>query len=152
VKLLLSTFGFSFASALIPILNVEVYLSAVGTQTNVAAALGLSLVASAGQTLGKIIWYVVARRSIDSHWVQKKLDKPKVRPVYDRWQARTEGRPWYAAGILFAAASLGIPPLLILSVIAGSLKMRFSVFVVSCFVGRTLRFYFILAGVSFFTH
>jgi membrane protein YqaA with SNARE-associated domain len=152
VKLLLSTFGFSFASALIPVLNAEVYLGAVGTQTTIAAAVGLSFAAALGQTLGKIVWYVAARRSIDSDWVQKKLDQPKVRPVYDRWHERTEGRPWYAAGIVFLAASLGVPPLLVLSVIAGSLKMRFWVFAVSCFVGRWMRFYFILAGVSFFTH
>jgi len=151
VKLLLSTFGFGFASALIPILNVEVYLGAVGTQTSMAAALGLSVVASVGQTLGKIVWYLAARRSIDSDWVQKKLDRPKVRETYERLEERTQGRPWYAAGILFAAASIGVPPLLVMAVLAGSLHMRFWVFVASCFVGRTLRFYFILAGVAFFT-
>jgi membrane protein YqaA with SNARE-associated domain len=149
VQLLLSTFGFSFASALIPILNVEVYLGAVGTKTTVAEAFALALVASAGQTLGKIIWYAAARRSVDSAWVQKRLDRPKVRPVYDRWTERTEGRPWYAAAVLFVAASVGIPPLLIMAVIAGALHMKFSVFVLSCFVGRFVRFYFIVAGVAF---
>jgi len=151
VRLLLSTFGFSFASALIPVLNVEVYLGAVGTQTSLAAALGLSVVASVGQTLGKIVWYFAAKRSIDSEWVQKKLERPKVRESYDRLEERTRGRPWYAAAILFAAASIGVPPLLVMAVLAGSLHMRFWVFVVSCFVGRTLRFYFILAGVAFVT-
>lgn len=149
MKLLLSTFGFSFASALIPVLNAEVYLGAVGTQTSVAAALALSLMASLGQTLGKLVWYVVARRSIDSAWVQKKLDRPKVRETYDRWEERTRGRPWYAAGILFAAASIGVPPLLVMAVLAGSLHMNLWVFTLSTFVGRFLRFYLILAGVSF---
>ena len=86
VKLFLSTFGFSFASALFPLLNAEVYLGAVGTQSTVAAALVLSLVAAAGATLGKVVWYVAARRSVDSGWVQKKLDRPKVREAYDRWE------------------------------------------------------------------
>ena len=148
MKLLLSTFGFSFASALFPLLNAEVYLGAVGTQSTVAAALLLSLVAAAGATFGKIVWYVAARRSIDSGWVQKKLDRPKVREAYDRWEERTRGRPWYAAGVLFASSSLGLPPLLITAALAGSLHMRFWVFVVSCFVGRALRFYVILAGVA----
>ncbi len=149
--LLWSTFGFAFASALIPVLNAEVYLGAVGSQTSVAASLGLSLVAALGQTLGKVIWYVVARRSVESASVRKKLDRPKVREAYDRWEARMRGRPWYAAGILFGAASVGIPPLLIMAVLAGSLHMRFWVFALSCFVGRAMRFYFILAGVAFFT-
>jgi membrane protein YqaA with SNARE-associated domain len=151
VELILSTFAFSFASALIPVLNIEVYLGAVGTRTSIAEALGLSLVAAAGATLGKIVWYVVARRSVDSAWVQRRLDRPKVRETYDRWEERVRGRPWYAAGVLFAAASIGIPPLLVMAVLAGSLHMRFWVFVLSCFVGRALRFYFILAGVALVT-
>lgn len=151
MKLLLSTFGFSFASALLPILNAEVYLGAVGTQTTVAASLTLSLVAAAGATLGKVVWYAAARRSVDTAWVQKKLDRPKVREAYDRWEERTQGRPWYAAGVLFASSSIGLPPLLIMAVLAGSLHMRFWVFVLSCFVGRALRFYAILAGVAWLT-
>jgi len=149
VKLLLSTFGFSFASALLPILNAEVYLGAVGTQSSVPAALALALVAAAGATLGKIVWYVVARRSVDTDWVQKKLDRPKVRENYDKWEERTRGRPWYAAGVLFVSSSVGLPPLLITAVLAGSLHMRFSVFVLGVFVGRAARFYVILAGVAF---
>ena len=149
MKLLLSTFGFSFASALLPILNAEVYLGAVGTQSSVPAALALALVAAAGATLGKIVWYVVARRSVDTDWVQKKLDRPKVRENYDKWEERTRGRPWYAAGVLFVSSSVGLPPLLITAVLAGSLHMRFSVFLLGCFLGRALRFYVILAGVAF---
>jgi len=151
VKLLLSTFGFGFGSALLPILNIEVYLGAIGTQTSTATIFGLSVAAAFGQTLGKIVWYVAARRSIDSAWMQSKLDKPKVRETFDRWEERTNGRPGYAAGILFAAASIGVPPLLVMAVIAGSLHMRFWVFAISCFVGRTMRFYLLLAGVAFFT-
>ena len=130
-------------------LNVEVYLGAVGTQTKVAAAVGLSLVAALGQTAGKVVWYVAAKRSMDSDWVQRKLDKPKIREAYERWEERTRGRPWYAAGVLFASASVGLPPLLIMAVIAGSLHMRLGVFLASTFVGRFLRFYLILAGVAF---
>ena len=151
MELLWSTFAFGLGSALLPLLNIEIYLGAIGTQTSTAAVLGLALAASAGQTLGKIVWYVVARRSIDSTWMQAKLDKRKVRETFDRWEERSNGRPWYAAGILFASASIGVPPLLVMAVIAGSLHMRFWIFVLSCFVGRTLRFYFLLAGVAFFT-
>jgi len=151
VKLLLSTFGFSFASALLPLLNAEVYLGAVGTQTTVAASLALALVAAAGATLGKVVWYVVGKRSVDSTWVKKKLDQPKVRESYDRWEERTRGRPWYSAGVLFVSSSLGLPPLLVIAVLAGSLHMRLSVFVLSCFVGRAVRFYAILAGVAWAT-
>jgi membrane protein YqaA with SNARE-associated domain len=151
VTLLLTTFWFSVGSALIPILNVEVYLGAIATQTGQAAALGLSLVAALGQTVGKIVWYVGTRKSFESDWVQKRLDRPKVRTTYDKWHLQAEGRPWYAAGVLFLSSSVGLPPLLIMAAVAGALRMNFWVFVGSVFVGRFLRFYLIIAGVAFVT-
>lgn len=149
MTLLLTTFWFSVGSALIPILNVEVYLGAIATQTGQAAALGLSLVAALGQTVGKIVWYVGTRKSFESDWVQRRLDRPKVRSTYDKWHLQAEGRPWYAAGVLFLSSSVGLPPLLIMAAVAGALRMNFWVFVGSVFVGRFLRFYLIMAGVSF---
>jgi membrane protein YqaA with SNARE-associated domain len=151
MNLLWSTFGVSLVSGLIPVLSVEVYLGAIGTRTTIAASLALSLVAAAGQTLGKVVWYAAGRWSIETAWVRRRLDRPRVRPVYDRWEQRTQGRPWFAATVLFLAASLGVPPLLVMAVLAGSLHMRFWLFAVSCFAGRALRFYALMTGVVLLT-
>lgn len=146
--LCLATFLYSVASALIPLLNEEVYLGALGTRTSVSATLGLSVAAGAGQTVGKLVWYGAARWSMESRWVQRQLAKPKVRSSYDAWMERTRDRAWYAAAVVFLAASVGLPPLLVMAVIAGSLRMRIGVFALACLVGRTARFLAILAGVS----
>lgn len=152
MNLLLSTFFFAFGSAVLPVLNAEVYLGAIGTQIHPGQAAALAIAAAAGQTLGKIVWYAGARWFTERPWMQRKLSHPKVRPIFVKWQQRVEGRPWYGAAVLLCSAALGFPPLLVMAVLAGSLRMRFDVFVASCFVGRAVRFYFLLAGVSVFAH
>ncbi len=147
--LLLTTFGVSVASALLPLINIELYLagiSAVGS----GEAVGLGIVAGAGQSIGKIFWYELAKRSIDSKRIQKRLSAPKTRRAYDRWVGAMQGRPWYGGAVLFAAALAGIPPLLVMAAVAGALKMPYWVFLPTIFVGRALRFYLVLVGVGFF--
>lgn len=143
-----TTFGVAVASALLPFVNIELYLAGIGALGG-PAVIGLALVAAAGQTVGKIVWYEIARRSLDSPRVQRKLASPKMQARHQRWSARMEGRPWYAAVIIFLAASAGIPPLLIMAVIAGALRMPRVVYIPTVFVGRFLRFWGILAGVGF---
>ncbi len=152
--LLLTTFVVAVGSALLPFINIEVYLGGVAGAPGVADVHGfggvvIAVVASAGQTVGKIVWYEIARRGIDTEWAQKKLDSPKLRANFEKWTARIQGRPWYAGGIIFLAASAGIPPLLVMAVVAGALKMPLWVFVPTVLVGRALRFYLILVGVDF---
>ena len=146
--LVLSTFGVSVASAMIPLINIELYLAGVGT-TGSGTAVTLGIVAGAGQTLGKIFWYEVAKRSIDTDFVQRRLSSPKVHAAYERWVTAMRGRPWYGGAVLFAAALGGIPPLLVMAAVAGALKMPYWVFLPTIFVGRALRFWFVLAGVGF---
>lgn len=149
--LLLATFGVSVASALIPIVNVELYLAGLGA-VGTGRALTLGVVAGAGQSVGKIVWYEIARRGMQSEWAQRKLATPKVRESYDRWVERITGRPWYGGGILFVAALFGLPPLLVMAAVAGALKMPYWVFLPTIFVGRALRFWLVLAGVEFILH
>ena len=155
--LLLTTFVVAVGSALLPFINIEVYLGGVAGAPGVADVQGfggvvIAVVASAGQTVGKIVWYEIARRGIDTEWAQKKLDAPKLRANFEKWTARIQGRPWYAGGIIFLAASAGIPPLLVMAVVAGALKMPLWVFVPTVLVGRAVRFYLILVGVDFIFH
>ena len=149
----LTTFVFSIASALIPFLPIEVYIVGAGaTEGGTAAAISLGIAAGAGATIGKIIWYEAARRGAESAWAQKKLSKPKVKASYEKWTARMQGRPVYAAGIMFLASSVGIPPLLAMAAVAGLLKMPMWVFVPTVFLGRTLRFTLLFLGVDFALH
>lgn len=149
----LTTFAFSIASALLPFLPIEVYIVGAGAASPGAAeAISLGIAAGAGATVGKIVWYEVARRGVDSRWAQKKLSSPKIRAGYERWVERTQGRPVYAASIMFIAASVGIPPLLVMAAVGGILKMPMWIFVPTVFVGRSLRFSLLFLGVDFALH
>jgi len=148
VILILTTFAVSVGSALLPLINIELYLAGVGA-VGAGAALTLALSAAAGQTVGKIVWYEVARRGVDSEWAQKKMSSEKVRASYDRWVGRMEGRPAYAGLIMFLSSFSGVPPLLVMAAVAGALKMPMWLFVPTVFIGRTLRFWLILEGIEF---
>jgi membrane protein YqaA with SNARE-associated domain len=149
----LTTFAFSIASALLPFLPMEAYILGAGAASaGTPTAIGLGVAAGAGATIGKIVWYEVARRGIDSKWAQKKLANPKVKAGYEKWVARMQGRPWYSASIMFVAASVGIPPLLVMAAVGGILKMPMWVFLPTVFVGRTIRFTLLFLGVDFAIH
>lgn len=149
----LTTFAFSIVSALVPFLPIEVYILGAGTASpGVGQAISLGIAAGAGATIGKVVWYEAARRGIDSAWAQKKLSSPKVRAGYEKWVDRTHGRPVYAAGIMFVAASAGIPPLLVMAAVGGILRMSMWIFVPTVFLGRTLRFTLLFLGVDLAVH
>jgi membrane protein YqaA with SNARE-associated domain len=149
----LSTFAFSIASALLPFLPMEAYILGAGaTKAGTATAISLGIAAGAGATVGKIVWYEVARRGSTSKWAQKQLSKPKIKNGYERWVGRMQGRPWYAAAVIFVAASVGLPPLLAMAAVAGLLKMPLWVFIPTVLVGRSIRFTLLFLGVDFAIH
>ena len=146
--LLLASFALAVASALLPAINIEVYLAGVATQLDAAETVGIALVAGLGQTIGKTVWYEVARRGVETKRGQRLLSKKKTGPAIERWRARTAGRPVFAGGVLAVSSFAGFPPLLAMAVVAGALRMQLSVFVPVVLVCRTLRFYLLVAGVE----
>ncbi len=149
----LTTFAFSIASALLPFLPMEAYIIGAGAASaGVPTAISLGVAAGGGATVGKIIWYEIARRGISSKWGQRRLAKPKVKASHEKWMARMQGRPVYSTSIMFIAASVGIPPLLVMALVAGLLKMPMWVFVPTVFVGRSIRFTLLFLGVDFAIH
>lgn len=149
---LLSTFGVAVASALVPLINIEVYLGAVAAG-RVGALWPLAVVAAAGQMAGKVVYYYLGRSSLEWGWVRRKTDTPRFQAQLERWRTRVGGRPVVGGLVVFVAASVGIPPLAIVSVIAGSLRVSFPVFLVVGLLGRVIRFASILGAVGWFvTH
>lgn len=146
---LFSTFGVAFASALLPLINIEVYLGALAAE-NIGSVWSLAAVAAAGQMVGKIIYYYLGRNSLSWSWVRRKTDSPKFQASLEKWRHRVGDRPVFGGLLVFLAASVGLPPLAIISVIAGSLRLSFPVFVVTGYVGRVLRFATILGSVGWF--
>ena len=148
MKLVIGTFLFSIASALLPILNVEAYLAAVAVKAHNLADWELAAVGGVGQGVGKIVWYFAGIHSLRIRWIRQKMETEKWRLSYERWHERIVGRPVLAGGITFASAVTGFPPLAVIAVLAGTLRMNFTIFLVTVIAGRTIRFWLVLAGVG----
>ncbi len=149
----LTTFAIGVASALVPFLPIELYIVGAGAaEGGTATAISLGIAAGLGASVGKIIWYEIARRGVESSWSQKKLAKPKTRASYEKWSARMQGRPWYAGSIMFVSALVGLPPLLVMAVVAGALRMPMWVFVPTVLLGRSARFALLFVGVDIAVH
>jgi membrane protein YqaA with SNARE-associated domain len=148
VKLVIGTFLFSIASALLPILNVEAYLAAVALKAHHLSDWQLAAVGGAGQSVGKIFWYVAGKESLRIRRVRQKMETEKWQAAYERWHERIVGRPVFAGAISFTSAVTGFPPLAVIAVLAGTLRMNFTIFMITVFAGRTIRFWLVLAGVS----
>ncbi len=144
MKLLLGTFLFSVASALVPVLNVEIYLAALPNVEE--RAFEFAVVAGTGQTLGKIIWFYAGIHSMKVSWLKRKMETEKWQASYLKWHRRIVGRPVLAGTIVFVSAFSGFPPLAIIAVLAGSLRMNLPVFIGTTLVGRILRFWLVLEG------
>ena len=144
----LSLFGVAFASALIPIINIEAYLGLRASLAEVDDVWLLGFVAALGQMTGKIIWYYIGSSSLEWRWVKRRIEKPKQQARLDKWRARTDERPVLAGGLVFVSAVTGFPPFAILAVLAGQLRMNLATFLVLGLLGRWLRFAAVLGGVG----
>jgi membrane protein YqaA with SNARE-associated domain len=145
---LLALFGVSFASALIPLINIEAYLGLRAALADVGGIWWLGFVGAVGQMAGKIIWYYIGASSLEWGYIKRRIEQPKQKARLLKWQARTESRPVAAGALVFVSALTGLPPFAILAVLAGQLRMHLMVFLVLGLVGRWLRFVAVLGGVG----
>lgn len=148
---LLLTFGVCVISALVPLVNAEAYIVAVALSVDGAGLWALAVVAGLGQTVGKILWYEAARQSLSWGWVRRRLEAPERQAALERWRIHFQERSRLWLAVLFASASFGFPPLLILAVVAGQLHVPRVSFALTVLVGRTLRFAVILGGLDWLT-
>lgn len=142
----------SFASALIPLINIEAYLGVRASIADVNGLWLLSFLAALGQMAGKVIWYYLGARALDWGWIRRKLEEPKQQARLEKWRTRTEERPALTGLLVFASALSGFPPLAIVAVLAGQLRMGLLLFFALGLVGRWLRFAAVLGGAGALVH
>jgi membrane protein YqaA with SNARE-associated domain len=144
----LFVFLYGVASALFPVLNIEVI--ALGLPIAQPESWWLSVVTlTLGQTVGKVVIFQAARHG--ATWL-------------DRWKTRNPGRSaesgpevwrrvvawsnqlfrlldyrWPAFGVVLLSASAGLPPLAVVSIVAGVRSCPLWVFVVATTIGRGAR-------------
>lgn len=133
--------GFGVASALVPVLNAEAYLAVSGVATPVTV-LWVAAALAFGQTLGKVTLYEAARRGsarVSQHGGARHRRARFGAGLAARLTVLLR-RPWLGGVTVLVSASVGIPPLAVVSVLAGGAGVRRVVFVCACLVGRTARF------------
>ncbi len=151
MRWLLATFGVAVASALFPLINIEAYIAGIAAAGEVSGIWGVSIVAAAGQAVGKVFWYEIGRSSMNWKYIQKKMESPRWQQQYARVTNRIDDRPWFGMALLFVSATAGVPPLAIMAVLAGQLHFHRLWFYLTTFVGRALRFAAVLGGVDLLT-
>lgn len=137
-----------FVSALVPLVNIEAYLSLRAAVASVDAIWTMALLAATGQMAGKVVWYYLGASSLHWGWVRRKVEKPRNAARLELWRRRAHDRPVLTAALVFASAFTGFPPFAILSVLAGQLRMSLALFLVVGMAGRWLRFAAVLGGAA----
>ena len=105
-----------------------------------------------GRPPGKVALYHASGWAMRLPWIKKKMATPKWKESYDRWSLRVHERPNQTALLLFASASLGFPPLYVMAVLAGQMKVRLWLFISTCLTGRFIRFLVILGAADWIIH
>jgi membrane protein YqaA with SNARE-associated domain len=143
---LLGVLGVAFASALVPVVNIEAYLGVRGSVGGIDNVWVLGLAAGFGQMVGKVVWYYLGASSLHWGWVRRRMETPKAQARLETWRLRTHERPVLAGALVFGSAFSGFPPFAILSVLAGQLRMQLALFFGLGLAGRWLRFTAVLGG------
>ena len=152
MSLIWATLGYAILSSVVPVFNIEIYLAAIATQVSPAEALPLALAAGLGQAIGKLVWYWSVVKSMQIPWMQRRLANEKRQAQLATWERRIAGRPFLAGGVTFFSGLVGIPPLLVMGVAAGVVRMNLWIFFVAIVLGRGLQSWLILAGLASVFH
>jgi membrane protein YqaA with SNARE-associated domain len=127
-----ATFTFALISGIIPfVFNIELYLLAVAALTD-ASAVAIVGLATAGQTIAKVILYLVGRGALNIKWVKKSASS-KAAGAFAK-------RPGSGLGVVAFSAVVGFPPLYAVSLVAGTLRLPVVAFTVLIVIGRLVRF------------
>ena len=157
---LLGAFAVGIGSALLPIfINAEIFVGALGatvdSQINLVLII-LSLVIAT--TIGKAFVFQLARRGTRRIRSSVERKPPRnaffagIRRVSD-WLLGLLDRPYVGALTAFASSLTGIPPLAIVTIMAGASRQPQWLFLSMVFLGRMIQFLaiaFLLHQMSWF--
>jgi membrane protein YqaA with SNARE-associated domain len=144
---LLGAFAVGIGSALLPIfVNAELFVGALGATVNSRVNLVLIILSLViATTIGKAFVFQLARRG--ARRVQSSVERrpPRnrffagLRRVSD-WLLGLLDRPYLGALTAFASSLTGMPPLAIVTIVAGASRQPQWLFLTAVFVGRMIQF------------
>lgn len=124
-------------SGVFPLVNSELALATIAISgASIGQLVVLAAIVAVGQTLTHTTLYLSAKRLAA-------LGEKRRETLHARIErARTAVARWGDRSLLllFASATLGLPPMMLVAVVAGALGIRLRTFVLIGFAGRVLRF------------
>jgi membrane protein YqaA with SNARE-associated domain len=129
----LTTLGVAVASALIPIINIELYLIGAAALAPKGMAVPLVVAATIGQMAGKVVMYFAGTGAV-------RLPGKRLRAALEGMNTTLRNRPRSGGALVFASAAVGVPPFFVVAVAAGAARMNLLSFIVFGTLGRLVRF------------
>ena len=133
----LTTFGVSALSAVIPLVNTEIYLLGASALAPRELAIPLIVAATLGQMAGKSLMYFAG---VGALRLPGERLRRMVAQVEQRYQRAGAGGATLGGGIILASAVIGLPPFYVVSIACGLFRIPFAQFLVLGLIGRLVRF------------
>ena len=144
IGLLSTSFGVALASALMPLISVELFVIGLALKGPELPWWSLALVIATGQIAGKMLYFYAARGVIKlPSFLRRKTEggsKGRWAAWIDRSRSTCRKRPLWTSGVLLVSAIASLPPFAAIVFVAGWAKVPLATFLVTGFVGRFLRF------------
>ncbi len=149
--------GVGFASALLPVINAEAFQAGSSLLQPPSVVMACVVALAVGQTGGKLVIFAASRRGA-TRWRStprvRSSRAPWRRPARSGratctpgWVTRTSTRmlQWLSHPVggpttVAISATVGLPPLALVSAAAGVSTIRYFPFTLACLIGRFLRF------------
>ena len=129
-----SCFALTAVSAVVPWVNAElVLLSFTATASSPAAMAVLVVVATSGQMTGKLVLYAAGRQG-------SRVSSPRVARLLDVWRPRCMADPRRADRLVLVSSTIGFPPFIMTSLLAGAVGMDLARFLIAGSIGRLVHF------------
>lgn len=133
LALWLTTFAVCVVGSIVPLINTEIYLISVSALSPPEFVVPLVIAATVGQMSGKVAMFYAGRGILN-------LKSERVRSRVHAVRDRMNSRPKLAKFTLFSSATLGLPPLYVVSIACGTVGMGLLSFLVIGSIGRLIHF------------
>ena len=170
---------FGVGSAFVPVLNAETYLTATAATVDARTAVAVALAVGIGQTAGKSVVFLAARRGRTLRMPWRRRPRPVPAPDGADPDPTPNGvgavtpssggrfgwlreagrrglalmdRPLLGTGVVLVSASVGVPPLALTAIAAGLSRMRLPIFAATVLGGRTVWFLAVTLAASHLFH
>jgi membrane protein YqaA with SNARE-associated domain len=126
----------AFFSGFLPFINIELYMVVAGAMLSDSfPAWTLGVAAGFGQMIAKSMLFWSGSSALHSRTVRR-FTRDRIDRLTDRMRGMN---PWVLNAANFASALVGVPPFLLVSILAGVIRMKFWQFYLTGLVGRSLR-------------